>query len=292
MKLEQLRVLDAIVTEGSFREAAAALHRSQPALSQMMKALENEIGVVLLSREAYRPRLTADGEAFYRQAKAVLGEMQLLSSLAYKLAARQEPEVRLSITATCPLRSLLDSVGRTSMLYPETHIRLISDAMGGSAERLMTGEADIVISTLDGLSTDAIEALPYTTVDIIPVARPDYGPARRHRNNKVDMSRFTQVVVSGTGHGVFEQSRDVLEAGLRWTVSDFAAKKEVILSGMGWGGLPEHLIRAELDDGALEALEIENFPVRHSRLYQIRRRAHETGLVAEALWEALAKGKT
>lgn len=288
MKIEQLRVLHAIVTTGSFREAAATLHRSQPALTQAIKVLEAEIGLTLLSREHYRPVLTPAGEAFYRQAKTVLAEMQVLSNLTRKLAAFQEPQVTLSVTATCPLKPLLATVDETIQQYPDTHIRLLSDAMGGAAERLMNGEADIVVTTMDGLSTEEVEALPYMRIEIIPVTRPDYGPNRKSgRISTVTMSRFTQVITSGTGRGTFEQSRDVLNGTLRWTVADFAAKKEVIMAGMGWGGLPEHMIRSELKAGKLVKLDLAEFPPRHSSLYQIRRRDHQAGMVGTTLWEAL-----
>ena len=48
---EQIRVLHAIVIEGSFRGAAEKLFKSQPAISNMMKNLEHELEVELISRE-------------------------------------------------------------------------------------------------------------------------------------------------------------------------------------------------------------------------------------------------
>ena len=139
MKLEQLRVLDAIVTQGSFRKASEVLYKSQPALSQAIKSLEEETGLTLLSRESYRPVLTPAGKAYYRQARGVLDQVQALKELAGKLSASQEAEVRLSVSATCPLGNLLSVIGELKEAYPATDIRLMSDAMGGSAERLMAG---------------------------------------------------------------------------------------------------------------------------------------------------------
>ncbi|MFE8071211.1 LysR family transcriptional regulator [Marinobacteraceae bacterium S3BR75-40.1] len=289
MKFEQLRALDAIVTHGSFRKASEMLYKSQPALSQAIKSLEEEIGLTLLSRESYRPVLTPAGRAFYRQARAVLGQVQSLWELAGKLSASQEAEVRLSVTATCPLGHLLSVIGDIKNAFPATDIRLMSDAMGGSAERLMAGEAELIIATQDGLAAESIVAIPYTTVNIIPVACPDYGPARsQKRLSNAEMRSFVQVAVAGTGQGQYDQSRDIVPDALRWTVSDFAAKKEIVLSGMGWGGLPEHLIASELETGALVPLNLEGYPVRRSQLYVIRRRAGAFGVVANALWEKLA----
>jgi len=75
--------------------------------------------------------------------------------------------------------------------------------------------------------------------------------------------------------------------GLRWTVSDFAAKKEIIVAGMGWGGIPEHIIAEELEQGLLVPLNLESYPVRRSQLQVIRRRESALGTVANALWERL-----
>ena len=288
MKLEQLRILDAIVTHGSFRKASEAIYKSQPALSQAIKSLEDETGLALLSRQRYRPELTAQGKAFYRQARVVLDQMQSLSQLVDKLSAEQEAEVRLSVSATCPLRPILPLIDALRTEFPATSVRLMSHVMGGGAEQLMSANADIVIATLDGLSPEAIVATPYTTVNIIPVARPGYIPsASQQRLSNAEMRPYTQVVVSGTGQGSFDHSRDLVPDALQWTVPDFAAKKEIIAAGMGWGGLPEHLIETELASGELIPLNLAGYPVRRSQLQVIRRRDGNFGIVANALWEQL-----
>jgi DNA-binding transcriptional LysR family regulator len=96
-----------------------------------------------------------------------------------------------------------------------------------------------------------------------------------------------QIVVAGTGGSRHEQSRDLLPGAQRWTVSDFAAKREVIMAGLGWGGLPEHLITQDIAAGRLVPLEINGFPARHSVIHAIRRRDSPPGPVASELWTLL-----
>ena len=76
MTYEQLVVLHAIVTEGTFRGAAERLNKSQSAVSHMLKKLETEVEIILLSREEYRPTLTPEGKVFYRQATRVMQQMK------------------------------------------------------------------------------------------------------------------------------------------------------------------------------------------------------------------------
>lgn len=288
MTYEQLIVLNAIVTEGTFRGAAEKLNKSQSAISHMLKKLEGEIDIVLLSREEYRPHLTGRGEVFYRHAMRVMQQMRELSGIAKILSAKQEAEVGLVVASTYPLKQLLNVIGRVNEDYPTTHIRLASESMGGPVEKLLNEKADIIIATMDGIPSEQVEAVPFSEVTIMPVAHPDFEPAKGAQLKTInEMQSYTQIVMSGTSSGAYEQSRDLLPGGLRWTVSDFETKKEILLAKMGWGGIPTHMIKDELESGKLVPLNIEGYPTRHSKLFQIRNRNKEIGIVGQAIWEKL-----
>jgi DNA-binding transcriptional LysR family regulator len=70
-------------------------------------------------------------------------------------------------------------------------------------------------------------------------------------------------------------------------VTDVAAKKEVILAGMGWGGLPQHVVADAIASGELIALEVPEFQTDAMELFAMRRRDRAHGVVANALWEEL-----
>jgi DNA-binding transcriptional LysR family regulator len=124
----------------------------------------------------------------------------------------------------------------------------------------------------------------------VPVAHPDFEPARSlHMKTITEMQSYTQVVVADSSSGAFAQSRDLLPGGLRWTVSDFAAKKEVLLAKLGWGGLPTHMIEDELARGELVALNVEGYQKRESHLFQMRKRDSDVGIVAQSIWEQLRR---
>ncbi|MDG1471474.1 MAG: LysR family transcriptional regulator [Ascidiaceihabitans sp.] len=290
MTYEQLVVLHAIVTEGTFRGAAERLNKSQSAISHMLKKLETEIDIILLSRQAYRPALTPQGEVFYRQATRVMQQMKDLNTVAKNLNAKQEPEVLLAVTATFPLAPVLEVIGTIKDEFPTTHIRLSRESMGGPIERLLRDDADIIIATMDGVPVEQVEALAFAQVTIMPVAHPDFEPAKSsHMKTVSEMQSYTQVVVADSSSGAFAQSRDLLPGGLRWTVSDFAAKKEILLAKLGWGGIPTHMIEDELARGELVALNVEGYQKRQSQLFQIRKRDKDVGIVAQSIWEQLRR---
>ncbi|MEH6835695.1 MULTISPECIES: LysR family transcriptional regulator [Falsihalocynthiibacter] len=292
MKLEQLVTFEAIVTTGTFRKAAERLNKSQSAISNAIRLLEDELELTLLSREAYRPKLTAEGEIFFRESSRVLAQMRELGATAARLRAREEPELCIAITATLSLQHLLPVLEEIDRRHPATHIRLLTEVMGGPIERLMEQRADIAIATLESVPLDEVETQRFAEVTIRPVASRRFakrlGPGAK---SMTAMQTFPQIVVSGTGGPENKQSRDLLPGGRKWTVSDFAAKKQVILSGQGWGGLPDHLMQDEIAAGTLEPLVVEGFPPRHSEIFVLRRRDQAPGPVASALWSLLvAKG--
>ena len=292
MKHDQLLALEAIVSTGTFRGAAERLRKSQSAISHTIRQLEEELELELFSRAAYRPSLTPAGEIFYREASRVLRQMQGLRTTAARLRAREEPELNIAVSATMDLDTLLPALADTGQRHPATHLRLRMEMMGGPIARLMEGKADIALASLDGVPLDEVEAEPVSEVTIRPVASPDLNlPAGSGAISASEMQSHVQVVAAGTGGAAHEQSRDLLPGGLKWTVSDLAAKKKVILAGLGWGGLPDHMTEEERRSGALLSLNLERFPVRRTMIFKMRRRDQPAGVVASELWDKIGTVK-
>ncbi len=290
MTLDQLVALDAIVAAGTFRGAAERLNKAQSAVSHQIRKLEDELTFELFSRDAYRPRLTARGEAFFREATRVLQQMRALQTTALGLRGAQEPVVRIAITATMSLAPLLEILGRVGRDNPGTNLQVASEMMGGPLARLMAGEADLIVAGLDGVPADQVETLPVGEVAIRPVAHRDFPAARQPGlRARSEMQAYVQVVVAGTDGGLRAEPR-LAGGGQRWTVSDFEAKKAIIAAGLGWGGMPEHMIDADLASGKLVALSVEGFPPRHTEIFAIRRRDRAMGRVMSELWAALQTG--
>ena len=72
MELRHLRYFTAVVRWNGYRKAARQMNIAQPALSQAVAELEEELGLKLFNREKRRARLTPEGEVFYAEAMRVL----------------------------------------------------------------------------------------------------------------------------------------------------------------------------------------------------------------------------
>ncbi|MHA7819136.1 MAG: LysR family transcriptional regulator [Erythrobacter sp.] len=290
MTLDQILAVEAVVSAGTFRGAADRLNKAQSAVSHQVRKLEEELQFEVFSRAQYRPTLTKRGEAVYREVTRILHHLRNLQGTAAGLRGEQEAQVSISVTATMPIDTLLSPLEEVGSKFPATHIRVYSDMMGGPLSRLMSGEADLIIASLEGVPIDEVDAAPVAKVTIQPVCSQEHRLASMSGVRSIaEMHGELQVVVADTVGGDFEQSRDITPGGRRWTVSDFMTKKAVLMAGMGWGGLPIHLIESELAKGQLVALNVEGFPPRRADLFAMRKRGKEIGRVQAEIWDRLCR---
>src|SRR2546430_2073131 len=89
MGLRHLRYFTAVVQWESYREASRRIHVAQPAISQTVVNLEEELGLKLFSRAKRIAQLTPEGEVFYAEAVRTLAQAELAIETARR-AARGE----------------------------------------------------------------------------------------------------------------------------------------------------------------------------------------------------------
>jgi LysR family nitrogen assimilation transcriptional regulator len=100
MQFRHLRYFVKIVEAGSFSRAAATIHVAQPALSQQIAELEERMGMSLLQRNPRGVRPTAAGEVLYREASAILRQLEHLPGLLRSSNGETEGAVNLGMAAT------------------------------------------------------------------------------------------------------------------------------------------------------------------------------------------------
>src|SRR5579883_3186659 len=110
MELRQLRYFVAVAEELHFRRAATRLHISQPPLSQQIAALEDELGVRLLARTRRRVELTSAGEAFLRDARTMLAELDVATATARAIDAGQAGVLRVTFVGSALLSIVPETV--------------------------------------------------------------------------------------------------------------------------------------------------------------------------------------
>ncbi|WP_437970143.1 LysR family transcriptional regulator [Sorangium sp. So ce260] len=294
MTYDQLVAFLAVAGEGSFSAASARLHKSQPAVSKLVRNLERELGVELFDRREYRATLTDAGRLFHERAAAVIESTEALRSFGMLLSGKAEPIVRLAVDAVTPLGPIMDIFRGVQARYPVVRIELGTERLAGAAGALREHRADLAVATrlgIDASEASEVELARFCDVRVLPVARSDHPLATCGTPIPPALLRaHAQIVLRDSARGGASPSLNVLQGGLRWTVTDVAAKKEIILAGMGWGGLPEHVVADALAAGELVRLQVPEFSDDIMELFVMRRRDRPHGVVAQALWEELRRG--
>lgn len=96
LKLSQLRALVAVADCGSFGEAAWHLGLTQPTVSHAIATLEDELGVIVLSRGRQGAQLTPAGEAITQQVREILHQLEKVQQTANLHKGLQGGQVRIA----------------------------------------------------------------------------------------------------------------------------------------------------------------------------------------------------
>ena len=146
MLLRQMRYFAAVVDCGSFTEAAARCYISQSAISQQIRALEQELGTPLIHRENRRFSLTPAGELFYPRCKQLLKEADYLVQEMRSIAAGSGAHLRIGYLRCYSGSELSQAVADFSLCCPEVSISTVSGTHEELYELLRTEKADIILS--------------------------------------------------------------------------------------------------------------------------------------------------
>jgi LysR family transcriptional regulator (chromosome initiation inhibitor) len=247
--LPQLRALLAVVDEGSFEAAADALHLTQSAVSQRIRALETAVGQVLVRRT--RPAGVTDAGAVYlRLARQVLG-------LADEARAAVTPGGEGRVVLPIAVNS--DSLGAWVLpalapLADQIVLDLHREDQDHSADLLRDGTVVAAITTaatpVQGCTSHRLGVLRYRPMMAA-------GRAAEHLPDGP-----TPAALATAPLVVFDRKDDLQDRYLRGCGADPAlpprhhvpASADFVLAvrlGLGWGMLPEADARAGERDGTL-----------------------------------------
>ena len=199
--------------------------------------------------------------------------------------------VRLVIEAVTPLEPVLRVLRDVQNLFPAVRYELRTERLTGAIEALAV-RARTWRSRRARDRRAHMTARRFRDVRIIPVVRHDHPLARAGAPVPTALLRkHAQIVLRDSASGELTQTLNVLEGGLRWTVTDVASKLQIIEAGLGWGGLPEHVVAP----GLKRYVGRTHYPRvrcrRHPALHAETTRP-SAGPVAQALWARLGSRTT
>lgn len=285
--LEQLRVFIAVIDQGSFSKAARELHRTQSVVSYTIANLEAQLNVALFDRSKRKPTLTEAGKALLADARTVSMKVDALRARAKTLAQGVEAEVSIAVDVMFPNCRLVAALQAFQLQFPTVGLRLRIEALGAVMHLVSERVCQIGITGPMLDFSDAFQSQPVGSITMIPVAAPTHPLALIEGIIPTEVARdYTQLVLTDRSQLTAGQNFGVI-AVRDWRLGDLGAKHMLLRTGLGWGSMPEEMIREDLDQGKLVHLKLAHMISLEYTLHMINRVDEAPGLAGRWLMRYL-----
>jgi DNA-binding transcriptional LysR family regulator len=242
MESRRLAMFLAVVDEGTFTKAAAAVYVSQSALSQAIQELEREVGVALFHRVGRRVVLTAAGEALVEPARQALRDLANARAAVAAVSGLEAGRLDLVALPTLAVTPVAPLVGAFRRAYPAITVQLTDpDDPGDLLRAIRSGTAEVGVTDLPAAPTGLVtHQLPPQRLMVVfpPTTEPPSSPVALR-----DLRAYPMITTPpGTS------SRQILDDAFRRVhqVPDIAVETEqreailpLVLEGAGVALLPD-----------------------------------------------------
>ena len=267
VNLQQLTTFCTVLNEGSMTAAADRLRLTQPAVSQQIRNLEEDVGVNLLVRGVRKVKPTLQGQLLYDYAKKILQLSQQAEVAIQTIGAELRGNLRIGSVNSVGLHLISPVVGMFLKHNTELYLKLDYNRGDTLIRNMNDGELDAVV---------------------LPEIENEYGRQIHNSNKKFVLKDEMWLVVSGRDTTIpksikmsdffnrpivtfaseypkfnLRMKEQVVKHNARFEPvfesSNVGTVKRVIESGLGWGFLPAHCIRKQVRSGRMARVHIEDF---------------------------------
>ncbi|MCK9249956.1 MAG: LysR family transcriptional regulator [Solirubrobacteraceae bacterium] len=244
MKLRQLRYFAVLAEELHFTRAAARLHLAQPALSQQLRRLEDEVGLRLVDRTTHRVALTDAGRTLLARARTVLAEIDAAEAELAALAGRRTGRLTIGVTPTPGPLDLPSLLARFHAAHPGIALDLREALSVDLATALRDDAIDVAfVADLPEAHRKGLRLDPVARQPLVAVVPPGHRLARRRRLGLADVAA-EPLVAFRRGATIRTQlearaAEDGLTLRVAFEAGDGPRARALVAAGLGVAVLPE-----------------------------------------------------
>jgi LysR family cys regulon transcriptional activator len=266
MTLQQLRCLYEVYRQGlNLSRAARVLHTSQPAITRMIRSLEQELEIEILVRSG-RKISSVHENAFdlIPRAQAVLQAVEDLRIAAGESKSPTRGVLRVATSHLHIRYALVEPIRRFSALFPDVHLDLIDGSTEEIAKLVISGGADMGISRMPGNTADHLVKLDAYPLSRCLITPPGHALLKKAKPSLQDISRYPLIAA----HNRYETITVILStfaaAGItpviKLKVPSVDAAKTYVAAGVGIG--ITQVLAVDPRDKALRTINVDHlFPL-------------------------------
>ncbi len=285
--LSQLKVFLTVATERSFSRAAATLNRTQPAVSQAVKRLEEELGEKLFDRSSKGGLLTEVGTILLDYARQLIRLKEEAEGAVRELQDLRRGRVVIGANEAA-VHVLLSVIGRFRRQHPQAQIEVKRTSARKIAGEVINRSLDFGVLTF--LPRDrGLHSVSLGEDDLVVLTRPDHSFAKKQQITMEEFGQQTIIAHNDPSPArervlrLYEQRHAAINIQIGLPSLD--GIKRAIELGLGVALLPRRCALAEIGSGQLVAIKVMKLRLpREVRL--IYRSSGEMSHAAEAFLQA------
>ncbi|MGC9525824.1 MAG: LysR family transcriptional regulator [Limnospira sp.] len=271
--LDQLRILQAIASEGSFKRAADRLYVSQPAVSLQVQNLERQLNVPLFDRGGRRAQLTEAGHLLLGYGEKVLALCQETCRALEDLQNLQGGTLIVGASQTTGTYLLPRMIGMFRAKYPDVAVQLHVHSTRRTAWSVVNGQLDLAIvgGEVSPELAGSLKVIPYAEDELALIVAVSHPLARREVIEHDDLYelQFISLDAQSTIRKVIDQvlSRsgiDTTRLKIEMELSSIEAIKNAVQSGLGVAFVSTSAIEKELAMEVLRTPKIDRVTIKRT----------------------------
>lgn len=269
--LDQLRILKAIASEGSFKRAADSLYVSQPAVSLQVQNLERQLDVPLFDRGGRRAQLTEAGHLLLNYGEKILTLCQETCRAIEDLQNLQGGTLIVGASQTTGTYLLPRTIGLFRQYYPDVAVQLHVHSTRRTSWSVANGQVDLAIvgGEVPAELHDSLNIVPYAEDElalILPVFHP-LAEAQTVQKEDLYQLQFIALDSQSTIRKVIDQvltrcGIDTRRLKLEMELNSIEAIKNAVQAGLGAAFVSVSAIEKELEMNVLHRASVNEVVVK------------------------------
>ena len=292
MEDHRLKAFCLVVEMKSFSKAAEAKLMTQSAMSHLIKNLEDELGVKLLSRQGKTVLPTPAGRVFYASAKQILEQYRKMDDAISALTQKVKGPLPIGASITTATYLLPQVFYTFFRKYPEVQIDLSVSNTEGIIHDLQEGTIDIGI--VEGnIKNTSVFLEEIAEDDIVLIASDDNQLAKKDHLSPRDLLS-QPFIMPETGSGIREFIDDYFHAAkidakdikIAMTIGNPELAVQLVQSGIGIAFVSKWSVFKAIKDGSIKILDISGKKLKR-KFYLVSVEKEPMSMTGKIFWEFL-----